>query len=189
MADEIKAKNITNPAVKVTIENLDVPDAEIQAGATVDLTDTNNSIEIQNDPQLKALVSDDDVILLLEGHELTKSESILLLEEVLPEMASTSLSGGSVDTGHCFAGKREKYCYFEGPAFSASSVSVTGADWIVSVTGAVKRSGGTVEPIGFDDGTNSAQVYLDSATNTIKSRVSGDFSNQEYKLKVIYITT
>ena len=66
MADEIKAKNITDPAVVITIENLDVPNAEIPVGGTVNLTATNNSIDIQNDPQLKTLIEQDKIILLLE---------------------------------------------------------------------------------------------------------------------------
>jgi hypothetical protein len=189
MAGEIKAKNITDPAVVVTIENLDVPNAEIPEGGTVNLTATNNPIDIQNDPQLKTLIEQDKIILLLEGHELSKGESKLLLEEVLPEMASTSTEQGAIDTGHCFAGKREKYAYFEGAAFSNNSISIANVSWLVSAEGGVKASNGNQEKIGFSDGTNTAQLYLDTSTGTIKSRAAGNFVNQEYKIKIVYITT
>ena len=182
----IEAKNLTNEIIP--IHNLDVVNAEIPASGTVNLTATNSTIEIQNDQQLKDLINLNQIVLVLQGHQLSEGESILILEELLAEIASTSTQNGAIDTGHCFGMKREKYAYFEGATFTNSSIAITDAAWLVSVAGSVKTTSGTAEIIGFNDGMNSAQIYLDTATDTIKSRATGIFQNQEFKIKIVYTT-
>ncbi len=183
----IKLKNKTGS--DIPLNDLDVPNAVIPANGTVTVSDTNETIAIVQDEQLHTLIHNGDVVIVFNDNELTQNQSELFVELKIAEFANTSIENGAIDTGNCFASKREKYIYFKGSSFTASSISIADAGGIISATGHVKTSGGTQEIVGFNDGTNTAQIYLDTATNTIKSRASGSFLNQEYKIKIVYITT
>lgn len=183
----IKLKNKTGS--DITLNNLDVVNAVIPASSTVQISDTNETIAIVQDRQLHTLIHSGDVTIMLDNNELSKEGSILFTSLLVAQMASANITNGGIDTGHCFAGKNEKYKYFEGDSFTASSISIDSTAGIISATGYVETSDETQEIIGFDDGTNTAQIYLDTATNIIKSRAAGNLLNEKYKIKIVYITT
>lgn len=183
----IKLKNKTG--LDIPLYDLDVVDAVIPASSTVSISSTNETIAIVQDIQLQGLIATNKVVILLDDNELTKLQSIAFTSLLIAQIASLNISNGGIYTGHVFADKNEKYKYFEGSAFTSSSISLSSASAIISATGYVKTSGGLQEIIGFDDGTNTAQIYLDTATSTIKSRAAGNFVDQEFKIKIVYITT
>lgn len=178
----IEAKNITGATV--AINNLDVPNAQILAGQTVNLTNTNSIAAIQSDIELKSLIESNKVVLVLDSNELTKEESEALIETTLPGIASANIVN-PIDTGNIFAGDHEKYIYKEG-TFADALTLASGATWLINVEGGVKDTSGNVYHIGQDNGTDIAKVYIDTLGN-IKTSASGAFLNQDFKVKITYI--
>jgi|GEM_PF-4232472 len=73
MATVIIAKNQTAGAL--SLKNLSAPNAEIPASGQVTLTDYNRVYEIQNDPELLGYIDNDQVLLNVDGADLTKAQS------------------------------------------------------------------------------------------------------------------
>ena len=74
MAEIIEAKNLTAGALP--LEQLSVLDGVLPALATTNLTDYNNTSRIKADAQLYDYITNDQVVLVVEGVELTKEESL-----------------------------------------------------------------------------------------------------------------
>ena len=104
MADVITAKNITSgPAVDVPIDQLSVPDAIIPASSQVILTDWNTVDEITVDEQLREHIGNDLIILIVDGVELTKPQSISVITPVVSEESTPFLvlkgTAGTINAG------------------------------------------------------------------------------------------
>jgi len=86
MADVIIAKNITSgPPVDVPLDQLSAPDAKVPASGQVTLTDWNTVDEITVDLQLLDHIENDKILLVVDGVELTKPQSITVVTPVVSE--------------------------------------------------------------------------------------------------------
>ena len=104
MADVIIAKNITSgPAVDVPIGQLSVPDAKVPASSQVTLTDWNTIDEITVDDQLRDHIENDKILLIVNGVELTKAQSLNIVTPAVSEETTSSQvlkgSGGTINAG------------------------------------------------------------------------------------------
>lgn len=71
---QIQARNDTAGAL--SFDQLSVPDGEIAAGATVDLTATNSITEIREDTQLNAYIAAGWVTLIQDGVDLSTADAL-----------------------------------------------------------------------------------------------------------------